>query len=253
MRIMINGEGDSALWMSQNVKAYDMVAAYRTGSQGVPWSDSDLALFPDVPILTIDQGGTGSPLESANIRDVENGAWTVQTAVHDPSWNVARPTIYCDRSTLPALSQMGWTGDVWLADPSFTGTTVPDLSPMNCVAVQNQFFPLYESSLVFDDSWPTPPRKEIDMLNAEIMPNDVWAVPFHPGAFTSLALYVPSSTADNPSGIGITMHSVSKGDTYHNEAIHQSSPHVITMPEPDIDAIWLHNQSGTQTLFASIY
>jgi len=132
----------------------DLIAWYGTGSVDIRWTTAHLALFPDSIKVEIDQAFTGSPVPSAPVRDVENGAWTAHDAIHHTPWTAERRTIYCSRNTIPQLESEGWTGDVWLADPGFTGTVPPDLGAMTCVAVQNVFTNTYDSSIVFDDKWP---------------------------------------------------------------------------------------------------
>jgi hypothetical protein len=252
-RIMLNGEGVSAAWMATNLAKPDMVAWYGTGTGDVPWNVSERNLFPGVSKVIIDQGGTGSPLSMADVRDVENGAWNVSRAVNKVGWDAPRPTIYCSQSTLPTLKLAGWTGDVWLAIPGYSAPVAPGIAPMRCVAVQNVFKPLYESSLVFDPTWPNTPSKGTSMLTLEVLPNDAIGAPFHPGAFTHLALYSPQASGTSPVGAGITRHSVAHGDTYHNESIHTNSPLVIEMDNPDVDAVWVHNMSANASIFISVY
>src|SRR5215469_5977504 len=115
-----------------------VVAGYVTGSPYVVWTPADWALFPGIPHVTIDQGFTGSPVASAIVRDVEPGAWTAAAAVSSRPWTPARPTIYCSASTLPALAQTGWRGDVWVANyvASAPGSPYPVPAGMTCVAWQ---------------------------------------------------------------------------------------------------------------------
>lgn len=132
----------------------DMVAWYGTGSPGIDWTPADRLLWPHAVMVEIDQGGAHTPQLNAPIRDVENGAWTIGNAVKTAGWTAPVPTIYCARNTLPSLHAEGWRGAVWLAWPGFAGTTPPDISPAHCVAVQNVFGDIYDSSIVFDDAWP---------------------------------------------------------------------------------------------------
>lgn len=252
-RVMLNCTGDNAPWMAVNAGHADLVAGYVTGSGFIPWSVSDWLHFANVTRITIDQGGMGSPRENADVRDVESGAWSVSNAVKRTGWSVARPTIYCSQSTIPDLKSAGWTGDVWLAIPGYSGPVPPGIAPMKCVAVQNVFKPLYESSIVYDPTWPSQPSKGTSMLTEEVLPNDAIGMPFHPGAFTHVALYSPQASSSNPVGVGVTRHSMSKGDTYHNEAIHDNAPLVIEMDNPDVDAVWVSNQHPTASVFMSLY
>jgi hypothetical protein len=138
----------------------DLLAIYVTGSADVQWTTAQQALIPaGVTVVTIDQGGTGSPVASANVRDVESGAWTASQAVSEQPWTAPRPTVYCSLDNLSGLSAAGWLGDVWVADwtgsPPTSPTAVPD--GMTCVAVQYSDEGgggTYDLSVVFDPTWP---------------------------------------------------------------------------------------------------
>lgn len=136
---------------------WDMVAGYVTGSPDILWTTADMAQFPGIPIVTIDQGFTGSPVATADVRDVENGAWTPTAAVNRAGWTAARPTIYCNESTLPSVLAAGWQGDLWLA----IVTSQPPSSPpvvAGCTVVAVQYAlsvsGAYDVSVVFDPTWP---------------------------------------------------------------------------------------------------
>jgi hypothetical protein len=136
----------------------EMVAGYVTGTPDIRWTAADWALFT-VPAVTIDQGATGSPVLTADVRDVEAGAWTVAAAVSTAGWTAPRPTIYCSAATLPALQQAGWLGDVWVADWTYSppGNPYPVPAGMTCVAVQytdQGGGGAYDLSVVFDPAWP---------------------------------------------------------------------------------------------------
>jgi hypothetical protein len=135
----------------------DMVAGYVTGSPDILWTAADWARFT-VPSVTIDQGN-GGPVPSADVRDVETGAWTAATAVDLTDWTTARPTIYCSLSVLPQLAAAGWQGDVWVADWILIPPPAPPPMPagMTCVAVQYSDQGgggTYDLSVVFDPYWP---------------------------------------------------------------------------------------------------
>jgi hypothetical protein len=138
----------------------DMVAGYVTGTPDIQWTTADWALFAGKVAVTIDQGFTGSPVDSADVLDVEPGAWTPAGAVaQKPHMTSPRPTVYCSASVVPELDAAGWRGDVWVAD----WTSTPPLQPypvpagMTCVAVQYSDQGgggAYDVSVVFDDAWP---------------------------------------------------------------------------------------------------
>lgn len=156
-RIMIDGTNNEAQAIKREFGDPQMLAYYVTGSQGIPWTAADIALFPKSVHVTIDQGGSGSPVPSAIVRDVEPGAWNADAAVRHVPWTAKRPTIYCDRNDLQAVIAAGWRKDVWLAWPGFAGTAAPSFAGVNIVAVQNVFGTDHDSSLVFDATWPQVP------------------------------------------------------------------------------------------------
>lgn len=136
-----------------------VVAGYVTGSPDIVWTPADWAQFGGLVPVTIDQGFTGSPVAAANVRDVEAGAWTAAAAVDLTGWTTARPTIYCSLDVLPQLEQVGWQGDVWVADYTSAAPGSPSAVPagMTCVAVQwtdQGGGGAYDLSVVFDPTWP---------------------------------------------------------------------------------------------------
>lgn len=136
-----------------------LVALYDTGSPDIRSIASDIAELPTVDhVVMIDQGFTGSPNLSANVRDCENGAWSLSKAVNKAGWNVPRPTLYLGfPDTAQQAHDLGWRGDVWLVAPSRTAPVSPPQVPagLNVVAVQWGFEGGYDRSVVFDDTWPT--------------------------------------------------------------------------------------------------
>lgn len=142
-----------------------LVAGYVTGSSSIQWTAADWALFPGIPHVTIDQGFTGSPVPSANVLDVEPGAWTPAAAVaYVPKMTSPRPTVYSDQADAKTIWGLGYRGPHWLAWPGWTGTSPPtnlgDGTPVpagvQIVAVQNQLdvANAYDLSVVFDPVWP---------------------------------------------------------------------------------------------------
>lgn len=144
-----------------------MAAVYTTGSPDVDYEQPEIQGLADqgLVIVTIDQGFTESPDETAVVRDVERGAWTAQTAVDRSKWTNKRPTIYAARNDMFTVIDDGWTGDIWLAWPSSTPPTrefvlswYPELKKANLVAVQWAFDVdnTHDVSVVYDPYWPTP-------------------------------------------------------------------------------------------------
>lgn len=159
-RIMYDCIHDNVAAVKAVIKPGDLVALYDTGSPDIRETAVDLAEFTGNKTILIDQGFTGSPQSTANVRDVEPNAWSAARAVNtvNPPWTVNRPTIYCDRSDLADVKAHGWTGDVWLARPGPMPTSKPTDSQVNIVAVQfgfNENGGRYDVSVVFDQNWPS--------------------------------------------------------------------------------------------------
>jgi hypothetical protein len=155
-RLMGDAIADNAGALEQ-VAGLQLVAGYVTGTPDIQWTAADWALFPNLPQVTIDQGAAGSPVAGATVRDVEAGAWTAGSAVSSQPWTAPRPTIYCDQSTLPAVLQAGWQGDLWLAIIGWSpGTALPTTPGCEVVAVQyaQNVSATYDLSYVLDTTWP---------------------------------------------------------------------------------------------------
>lgn len=141
-----------------------LVALYGTGTPDIKATPEDIAEIPaSMTLVTIDQGGPGSPIPHATVRDVESGAWTVADAVKTEGWEPEHGnerTIYCSVSKLDALITEGWTGKVWIAAPE-GDFPVPYHHAGIDIAVQQYLMDqeggLYDVSQVFDANWPAPP------------------------------------------------------------------------------------------------
>lgn len=133
-----------------------VVLGYDTGTPDIRWTANDWGQFRSSRLVHIDQGGIGSPVLTATVRDVETGAWTPESAVRNTAgWDAERPTIYCNQNTLPRVLAAGWKGDLWLAIPSDIRPTVPPVvKGCTVVAVQFDFAGAFDRSVVFDDTWP---------------------------------------------------------------------------------------------------
>lgn len=134
----------------------DVVMGYDTGTPDIVWTVDDWKRFPNSRHVHIDQGGLGSPILTATVRDVETFAWDAAAAVQDAAgWDVARPTIYCNMNTLPDVLAAGWKGDLWLAIPSNSEPQQPPhVEAGTVVAVQWRFAGAFDQSAVFDPDWP---------------------------------------------------------------------------------------------------
>lgn len=161
-RVMIDTTNKGFSVALQHITALpagNIVALYDTGSPDIAATPADIAAVPGrLAKVFIDQGFTGSPNLKANVRDCENGAWTIPSAVQKGGWNVARPTLYIGApDTLHDAEVNGWKGDVWIVAPSSVPPTAPPAAPpgMNIVAVQWGFGnPAFDESVVFDSTWP---------------------------------------------------------------------------------------------------
>lgn len=137
----------------------DIVALYDTGSPDIMATPADIRQIPpQLHIVMIDQGFTGSPNPTATVRDCEKGAWSLGSAVVTVNWHVTRPTLYLGfPDTVQMAHDAGWRGDVWLVHPSNLPPTSPPAVPpgLNVVAVQWGFGrPEFDRSVVFDPTWP---------------------------------------------------------------------------------------------------
>ena len=136
----------------------DLYAGYVTGSPDIRWTVADFASVPArAEIVTIDQGFTGSPVLGADVRDVENGAWSLANAVDRTGWVAARPTLYLGfPQTVDAAHAAGWRGDVWVVEDGVPLDAPPPRAPdgIRIVASQREFTPNWDASAVFDELWP---------------------------------------------------------------------------------------------------
>jgi len=153
-RLMADATSSQAGAIPGNV---DVVAGYDTGTSDIRWTPATWVQFPNALHCHIDQGGPGAPVYSANVIDVEAGAWTPGSV---PSWiarcTAPRPTVYCNRSTLPAVLSTGWRGEIWLAYPGWVaGMPLPPVpAGVSFVAVQTDFQAAYDLSVILDPTWP---------------------------------------------------------------------------------------------------
>jgi hypothetical protein len=161
MRTMIDATHSglpAALGAIKALPAGNLVALYDTGSASIISTAIDRGEIPSqLHTVMIDQGFTGSPNLNANVRDVENGAWTVAKAVNRTGWNVPRPTLYVGfPNTVQEVAAAGWKGDVWLVHSGAAPTAPPTVpSGLNVVAVQFNFTnSAFDVSVVFDPNWP---------------------------------------------------------------------------------------------------
>lgn len=164
MRSMADAIG--ANWLDAINANTDIVAVYVTGIAPVPWSPAQIDAIPaGKSVVTIDQASGNAPQHSATVQDVEPNCYSPADV---PAWQAQctaeRPTVYCDRSDLPAILATGWTGNLWLAIPGWMpGSPLPSAPGCAIVAVQNQFDVngTHDLSVVLDSTWP---HKEVNTL-----------------------------------------------------------------------------------------
>lgn len=197
-RTMIDCIGSNAAWVRANLGIPDMIAVYDTGSPDIRWTPAQKSLFPHSIMVTIDQGGTGSPVTSDVVRDVEPHAWLAKLAEDPSHWSAAEPTIYCDRADLDTVVADGWRGNVWLAWPGWNGEPLPHADKVHFVAVQNGFFTNYDKSVVLDDNWQsgvvvTPSPSAISITLHGRTGNMSW--PYMKGASHYVVQYLTASQA----------------------------------------------------------
>lgn len=171
----------AALPVISALNSGDIVGLYDTGSPSIKATAAMLSkLQKTLMVVMIDQGFTGSPNLTANVRDCETGAWTLANAVNKTGWSVARPTLYLGSpDTAQEAYNAGWRGDVWLVAPSSNPPSEPPSVPegLNVVAVQWDFAnAAFDKSVVFDSTWPeasvaTPDPTHYSVTN---VPPGIW-------------------------------------------------------------------------------
>lgn len=228
---------------------YEMVAGYLTGTPGALWR-GQWNLFPGKTLVTIDQGGAGSPQYQANVMDVEPDCYRPKDI---QSWmakaTAPRPTVYCDRDDYPEVRKV-FSGPVWLAAPGVT-----DIPPgyTDIIGIQSMAGSGFDLSVIFDDYWPnlapTPPvpvppiPKEAEMYTSTLAPGAKAFVPFTAGAFKSIQLMHDFTT--DPLVVRVAVHSKVKG--YNQVVMHAitgSTPEEVTFTESDVDGVSLSSVAG---------
>jgi len=178
LRVMGDATHDNVQSLVSLRPHMQLVAGYVTGSPGIRWTAADWALFNGMTAITVDQGFTGSPVPSANVRDFEalpggGYSWNPATVTDTTGWTAPDPTIYANQWDSRLLFRQGWAdGALWLAAPQATPPTGPpthlfDGTPIppgiRVVAQQWAFATTYDLSVVFDPVWPE--REAPDMAS----------------------------------------------------------------------------------------
>lgn len=160
-RIAYDCIGANAQWVRSNLPLPAVMFYYDTGSSDIDWTAGQRALFPADILVAIDQGGAGSPATGRRILDVENGAWSVDSAVNVAMSDHDVIALYGSRSTLDSVAATRYRGNFWLAWPGWAGEALPSHPGITIVAVQDDWQANYDKSTLLVDSWPfggsTPP------------------------------------------------------------------------------------------------
>jgi hypothetical protein len=226
-----------------------MVAGYLTGTPGALWRGY-WAQFPGKTLVTIDQGGAGSPQYQANVMDVEPDCYRPKDI---QSWmskaKAPRPTVYCDRDDYLAVRKV-FSGPIWLAAP---GVTQVPTGYTNIIGIQHTAGGAYDLSLIFDEYWPnTAPTpvpvtisipEKAEMYTSTITPGGKAFVPFTAGAFKKI--YLLHDFTSDPLVVRIAMHSAAKG--YNQIVMHAitgNSPEEVTFTESDVNGVSLSSVAG---------
>lgn len=129
---------------------HQLTAGYVTGTPGDAWRGHTMN-------VSIDQAGHGAPDHQATVVDIEPQCYPVQDVTRWLSLletsTAPRPTAYCDRNDYPDV-RANWKGAIWLAAPG--GVNIADWPGV--VAVQDNFAGSYDSSTVYDATWPLLPH-----------------------------------------------------------------------------------------------
>jgi hypothetical protein len=142
-----------------------LIAGYDTGSPNIQWVPTDWLRFPHSIQVHIDQAfGPNTPSHSANVQDVESGAYGIKDI---PGWvalcTAPRPTTYVSGLNLEA-ALLASNADIWLAAPGMTDAEAiaAMLAEPRIVAVQNMFNGPNDRSIVGDAFWPH--RKPVSVM-----------------------------------------------------------------------------------------
>jgi len=247
-RLQVDCTNANAAWVYEQFPDVPLVAWYGTGSPDIEWSDASKALWPHATHVEIDQGGTDSPILTANVRDIESGAWTLTRALDRTGWNVPRPTLYCTRTTYGTLESHGWRGDVWVAAPGITLSQLEPYPGIRVVAIQDTFQGLYDTSTVYDPYWPFSPPSGEDMISFSVNAGGYQFIPFPAGSIKGLMTFIEYQPENDPIPVHVEIHSVAHGWSTHSLEYNQNTPMNTDMPFTDCDAVTIRNMSNVDNV-----
>ncbi|MBO0802309.1 MAG: hypothetical protein J2P25_04450 [Nocardiopsaceae bacterium] len=161
-RNMYDGINSDAATIAKKFPNAPLVAGYVNGNYA--WSKADWDLFPHAIKVKI---SISASADIGDVLDVEAGD---ATPGETEGWiakrkasGYRRPTIYCNRSTLPAVRKgtgkyvLNRDYDIWVADwtgsPHRVVSTGPGVSAP-CSATQYKNTSDYDESVVYVDHWP---------------------------------------------------------------------------------------------------
>jgi len=137
--------------------------------------------FPHSIIIYIDRG-LGDPGDKATIFDVERGALTVAQAVNEydrkHAQGIRELTVYCDRSTLPAVNAAFGARQVYRWVATLDGTAhidghKPLESPAAVQCLSAAMLGIHaDGSLVFQDGW----HRQAEVADPKVVKADLTAI-----------------------------------------------------------------------------
>lgn len=135
-----------------------VVMGYDTGTADIKWTPGDWAKFPHARHVHIDQGFGAAFVKTANVIDVERGAYSPSQVDQWMDINeTPDPAVYCNQSTLPLVLGTGWRGNLWLAKITTQEPVIPvPVEGCTVVAQQFEFKTAFDVDAVFKDLWPMP-------------------------------------------------------------------------------------------------
>jgi hypothetical protein len=231
---MYDGINSLAAGIAHKFPGAAMVAGYVNGSYA--WTQAEWDLFPHavkVRISVTASANTGDVLdvESGNATPAQTAGWIQRRKAS----GYYRPTIYCNRSTIPAVRQgtgayiLGKDYDIWVAD--WTGSphevTAPGTPSATCSATQYENTQDYDISVVYDGGWPhrTAPSSPPKATKPPAEPRDIKAT-------TVTATSVTLTWASDPTATSYRIRVTYQGNEVKTEDVSATTA-TVTGLDPD--------------------
>jgi hypothetical protein len=141
--------------------AAEIVAGYIDGP--FAWTSEEWDKFPHAVHVTISTSGEGNAgdvldVEADDATPAQAGPWIARRKLA----GLHRPTIYCDRDSIPAVRAgtgkfiLGKDYDIWVADWTKVPHQVmaPGTPAASCAATQYLNVPHYDETIIYDGGWP---------------------------------------------------------------------------------------------------